>query len=126
MAKLSTLILTDLVFSGVHGSTGRETTDPQHFQIDLEMEIDVSKAGRSDVLADTYDYKNAYEISRTVVEDEHYVLIEKIAMQIAQRICQDPKVFLTKVSLKKLHASENGIPGIVLSYKRAPQEMLAA
>lgn len=93
MSKLSTLYLNNLVFSGVHGQTGRETTDPQHFQVDIEMELDISKARESDALIDTYDYKHAREVARTVIEDEHYILIEKIAYQIAKRICEDPKVF---------------------------------
>jgi dihydroneopterin aldolase len=124
MSKLSTLFLNNLIFSGVHGSTGRETTDQQHFQVDLELEIDISRAQVSDALIDTYDYKHAREIARTVIELEHYVLIEKIAHQIAERICKDPKVFFAKVVLTKLHASQNGVPGIEFVYKRAPQEMI--
>ncbi|MFO0718663.1 MAG: dihydroneopterin aldolase [Candidatus Paceibacterota bacterium] len=124
MSKLSTLYLNNLVFSGVHGQTGRETTDPQHFQVDIEMELDISKARESDALIDTYDYKHAREVARTVIEDEHYILIEKIAYQIAKRICEDPKVFFTTVALTKLHASQNGVPGMKVTYKRTPQEMV--
>ena len=124
MSKLSTLFVKNLIFSGIHGSTGRETTDPQHFQLDIEMHIDSAKSTQSDLLADTYDYKYAREIARTVIEDEHYILIEKMATHIAERICQDPKVFFTEVVLTKLHASQNGVPGIKVSYKRAPQEMI--
>jgi 7,8-dihydroneopterin aldolase/epimerase/oxygenase len=124
MQKLSKLFLKNLVFSGVHGSTGRETTDPQHFQIDIEMEIDIGKARESDKLSDTYDYKHAREVARAAIEDEHYVLIEKIAHEIAKRICDDSKVFFATVVLTKLHASQNGVPGITVTYKRAPQEMV--
>jgi 7,8-dihydroneopterin aldolase/epimerase/oxygenase len=124
MPKLSKLFIKNLVFSGVHGATGREVTDEQHFQVDIEMQIDISKAVSSDQLEDTYDYKHAKEIARTVIENEHYVLIETICFQIAKRICDDPKVFFADVLVTKLHASQNGLPGVSVSYKRAPQEMV--
>lgn len=124
MSKLSTLFLNNLVFSGVHGSTGREPTDPQHFQVDIKMHIDIKKPAESDLLTDTYDYKHAREVARMVIEDEHHVLIEKIASCIAEQICLDPKVFFAEVELTKLHASQNGLPGIIVSRKRTPQEMI--
>jgi hypothetical protein len=51
------------------------------------------------------------------------VLIEKIADRIARQVCQNPKIDSVRVSLRKLNASPNGIPGIVLDYKRSPQEI---
>ncbi|MCI5108818.1 MAG: dihydroneopterin aldolase [Candidatus Pacebacteria bacterium] len=123
MSNLSKLYLNKLVFSGIHGQTGREKTDPQYFQVDIEMEIDISKACESDSLSDTYDYKYAREIARGVIEDEHYILIETIAHQIAERICKDPKVFFATVVISKLNASKNGVPRVEVAYKRAPQEM---
>lgn len=124
MPSLSTLSLNNLIFLGTHGQTGRETTDPQHFQVNIEMKIDTGKASQSDALADTYDYKHARDIAQKVIEDEHYVLIEKIAHEIAQRICDDPKVFFVTVVVSKLHASQNGIPEIRVTHKRTPQEMV--
>jgi dihydroneopterin aldolase len=124
MPKLATLFIKDLLFSGIHGQTGRELTDHQHFRVDIRMQIDISKSAESDKLPDTYDYKFARDIARTVIEDEHYVLIEKIGAEITKRICEDPKVFFAEVELTKLHASQNGMPGIIVSHKRTPQEMI--
>lgn len=123
MQTLSTLFLKNLVYSGIHGFVGREKVDPQHFQVDLEMQIDATKAAHSDDIGDTYDYKHAREVVRTVIEDQHYQLIEKIAYQIASRVCEDSKVFEIKVTLTKLRASQNGMPGIVFSYKRVPADL---
>ncbi len=123
MKPLSTLFIKNLVFSGIHGATGMEPTHSQPFELNIEMEIDISKAKESDNLEDTYDYKHAKEIARQVIEDEHYVLIEKMAGEIAKRICKDSKIFVAHVTLTKLHASQNGVPGIKVTHKRAPQEM---
>ncbi len=124
MAKLSTLFVRNLIFSGIHGSTGREPNDPQHFQVDIKIQIDITQAAQSDLLSDTYDYKHARDIARSIIEDERHVLIETIATRIVQQICQDPKVFQAEVELIKLNASQNGVPGISVSYKRVPQEMV--
>jgi len=124
MPTLSNLFLNNLVFSGIHGATGRETTDRQHFEVDIEMQIDISSCKETDALSDTYDYKHAHDIAKIVIEDEHYVLIETMAYLIAKRICLDPKVFFAAVTITKLHASQNGSPGIEVSYKRTPQEMI--
>lgn len=120
---MSTLFLRNLVFNGVHGLTGREVSDKQRFEIQIDIELDTEKAEKSDVLGDTYDYKNAVNIAKHIIESERHVLIEKIARRIAERICLDPKIFTTKVTIKKLDASINGIPGITIKHKRAPQEI---
>src|SRR3989344_2024719 len=120
--NLSTLIVKNLVFSGIHGSTGREPLDSQRFRVSLSIKLEITRASMSDVLSDTYDYKHAVEHTRRVIEEEHHVLIEKIAMRIAERICQNPKVCQVKVALNKIDAARNGVPGIIVQKKNTPQE----
>jgi 7,8-dihydroneopterin aldolase/epimerase/oxygenase len=123
MPTLSTLSISQLVFAGIHGSTGKEPTDPQYFEVDIDIHLDVTKAAITDTLIDTYDYKIARDIAQKIIEQEHYVLIETIAMRIAQAICCDTKVYSVDVAIKKLNSAQQGIPGISVSHKRAPQEM---
>jgi 7,8-dihydroneopterin aldolase/epimerase/oxygenase len=123
MPPLSTLFVKSLHFRGIHGSTGREPIDPQYFEVDIKIMLDTSKAAKTDALSDTYDYKNAREIARVVIEDEHHILIEKIGQRIVEQICESPKIFSAEVEIRKINASQNGVPGIVVSYKHAPQEM---
>ncbi|MDB5194794.1 MAG: hypothetical protein JWN50_808 [Parcubacteria group bacterium] len=123
MSTLSTLFVRNLVISGVHGSTGRETFDPQRFKIDIDIELDIARAAESDSIHDTYDYKDAAVIARHIIEHERHVLIEKIGSRIASRISEDPKVSRVQVRLSKLDASELAVPGIIVSKKRNPQEL---
>jgi dihydroneopterin aldolase len=123
MPPLSTLFIKGLHFKGIHGSTGREPLDSQYFEIDIRILLDTRTAAVSDKLSDTYDYKDACEIARAVIEDEHHVLIERIAERIVEQICQNPKVFSSEVEIRKINASQNGIPGIIVQFKRSPQEM---
>jgi dihydroneopterin aldolase len=122
MSQYSTLFVKNLIFSGIHGSTGREKFDPQRFKIDIEVTLDVSRSAESDQLCDTYDYNKAAAIARHVIENERHVLIEKIVARIAEHISNDPKVFSAKVTVKKIDGSHNGYPGITYLRKRSPQE----
>jgi dihydroneopterin aldolase len=122
MSQLSNLFLRNLVFSGVHGSTGREYLDPQSFRVDIVISLDVSRSATSDLLSDTYDYKEAQRIAESVIEGEKHVLIEKISSRIAYRICENPKVHKVRVTVSKPSASRNGVPGITVEHYRRPQE----
>jgi dihydroneopterin aldolase len=123
MSSYSTLFVRGLKFSGVLGSTGREPTDRQLVQVDLHLTIDTTVSAQSDKLKDTYDYKEAIEVARSVIEDERHVLIEKIADIIARRICMSPMVRAVKVKIQKLEGAENGVPGIVTVRRRVPQDI---
>jgi dihydroneopterin aldolase len=121
MSQISTLFVRNLVFSGTHGSTGRERHESQKFRVDLKINLDVSKAAESDLLTDTCDYKYASEIARQIVEKEKHVLIEKIATRIVERICFNPKVDSAEVTISKLNVSSEFVPGITVKSIRSPQ-----
>ncbi|HZS43208.1 MAG TPA: dihydroneopterin aldolase [Candidatus Paceibacterota bacterium] len=123
MPQIATLFIRDLIFSGRHGKTGRETHDKQRFKININLNLDVEDAVKTDNLTDTYDYKHACQIAQSVIAEEQHILIEKIAARISQKICQSPKIISAEVTLEKLDARDNGIPGISFRLKRNPQEM---
>lgn len=122
MSTLSTLSIENLIFSGIHGSTGREVHDRQRFRVSVHILLDISKASETDNIRDTYDYKDAAEIARYIIEEEHHALIEKIASRIAERVCYHPLVTSADVKIEKLDAHTDGIPAISVSQKRIPQQ----
>ena len=75
---MSTLFVKNLIFSGVHGSTGRERLYPQQFRVSIALSVDTTKAASSDTLSDTYDYKHAVSAARDVVQNKHPLTILKI------------------------------------------------
>lgn len=121
---MSKITITDLIFSGTHGTTGREPFDTQRFGIDIEVEVDTTEAETSDKLRDTYDYKEAKNITKAIIEGERQVLIETLAARIADRICDAPRVLAATVTLRKLDASSNGEPAVTVHKKRTPQEQM--
>lgn len=69
---------------GSHGVLAEEKTRPQPFEVDLDLELDVSRAGRTDELADTVDYGAIAAAVAAVIEGEHSDLLEHLATRIAR------------------------------------------
>lgn len=88
---------------GVHGVLPEERTRPQPFEVDVELQVDLSTAARSDHLDDTVDYGAVCEAVARVVSSESYQLIERLADRIAGICLADPRVLGAVVEVRKLH-----------------------
>ena len=69
---------------GAHGVLPEEQDRAQPFEVDLDLEVDLSKAGRSDALGDTVDYGAVAEAVAGVVGGTHSDLLEHLAQRIAE------------------------------------------
>ena len=87
---------------GVHGVLPEEQSRPQPFEIDLDIEADLSRAGRTDDLADTLDYGAISEMVVKVVTGEHFALLERLAERIAEVVLDDGRVDAVTVAVRKL------------------------
>lgn len=87
---------------GVHGVLAEEKESPQAFEVDIEMSVDLRRAGESDDLDDTVDYGVICEEVRRVVSTETYDLIERLAARIAEVCDADPRVVGVVVEVRKL------------------------
>ncbi len=97
------ILITGLRELGVHGVLAEEQTRPQPFEVDVELRVDVSRAGESDSLEHTVDYAAVAESVSRVVRSERYQLIERLATRIAE-VCQvDERVVAVSVTVRKLH-----------------------
>ncbi len=70
-------------FLGRHGVTLAERMEPQPFEVDVALHLDLATAGASDDLADTVDYATVFEEVRAAVEGGSFRLIEALANRIA-------------------------------------------
>lgn len=89
---------------GIHGVLPEEQERPQPFEVDVELEVDVTAAGASDELTDTVDYAAVCEAVSRVVSSERYRLLERLATRIAEVCCADPRVTAATVTVRKLNA----------------------
>ena len=88
---------------GVHGVLAEEQVRPQPFEVDLELRVDLTRAGETDELDDTVDYAAVCEAVSRVVSSEQYRLLERLATRIAEVCCADPRVQGAVVEVRKVH-----------------------
>lgn len=89
---------------GTHGVLPEEQSRPQPFEVDVELAVDVQKAGDTDALEDTVDYAAVCEAVSRIVRTERYQLLERLATRIAEVCSADERVESIAVTVRKLHA----------------------
>lgn len=89
---------------GVHGVLPEEQARPQPFEVDVELEVDVTKAGSTDDLDDTVDYAAVSEEIARVISSERHQLLERLATRIGEVCCVDTRVTGVTVTVRKLNA----------------------
>lgn len=104
------LRLKQLVFWGRHGYLPFERDAGNRFEVDVDLETDLSAVIRSDRIEDTADLAAVYEIVRRHVEGEPCALIETLADRIAVELAQSLNVKAVTVSVRKMFPP---LPGAV-------------
>jgi dihydroneopterin aldolase len=87
---------------GVHGFLPHEQERAQPFEVDIDVEADLSAAAQSDELSDTLDYGALVAAAAKVVTGEQWKLLERMAARIAEEITADPRVRSVGVTVRKL------------------------
>jgi dihydroneopterin aldolase len=77
------IFLHQMQFEGRHGVSDEERSEPQVIEVDVEMRLDLSAAGKSDDLEQTVNYSTAFDQCRAIVEGRSFHLLEGIAEAIA-------------------------------------------
>jgi dihydroneopterin aldolase len=86
---------------GYTGALAEEQILGQWFYVDLVLWLDLSEAGESDRLSDTYNYAQAVEIVQQIIQTCKFALIEKLAETIAQSILASTSIQQVQVRLTK-------------------------
>ncbi len=95
------IVLRDIRFHGHHGVSPEEREVGQSYSVDLDLEMDLSAAGRSDDLVHTVDYADA---SRQVIElgtTRRFCLIEALAETIASTALERYPIHRVRVHVVK-------------------------
>ncbi|MGM1050465.1 dihydroneopterin aldolase [Paenibacillus sp. N3/727] len=80
------MILRGMEYYGYHGVFEEERKLGQRFYVDLELELDLSKAGATDDLTQTVNYAEVHELLQGIMRDESFKLIEALAEHIASKV----------------------------------------
>lgn len=96
------IVLRRMVFHGTHGVLEQEQREPQPFEIDVEMLLNLQPAGVDDDLSKTVDYGQVFEACRQIVESTRFRLVEALAEAIAHEVLAGfPLVTEVGVRLRK-------------------------
>ena len=94
--------LRGLVAIGHCGVLPEEQDRAQPLAVDLDIEVDLVKAARSDELAETVDYGAICSIVERVITTERFNLLERLAERIAEVVLGDEGVLGVEVAVRKL------------------------
>jgi dihydroneopterin aldolase len=88
-----------------HGVMAHEAKVGQTFTLDLELEIDLSAAARSDKVVDTVSYDKVVDCVSEAFRAQRFRLIEAAAGRVADAVLTAfPRVTSVKVTIHKPHA----------------------
>ena len=94
-----------LTLHAYHGVMSHEAKVGQTFSIDLELDIDLSEAARSDKVADTVSYDQVVTRATEAFLGHRFRLIEAAAGRVADAILAGfPRVRSVAVTIHKPHA----------------------
>ena len=93
--------LEGLSLFGRHGATVAERRVGTRLDVDVEVELDTTRAEKSDRLADTVSYDRIESTVRKLVEEESFRLLEALAARIASVCVEKLGVARCTVALGK-------------------------
>lgn len=101
--------LRDLRFLGHHGVLQEEKSLGQRFDIDIDLYLNLTQAGRTDALTETINYAEIYELIEKEVTGQCYDLIEKLCYRLVCLILSyDVRIQEAQVIVKKPQAPIKG------------------
>jgi 7,8-dihydroneopterin aldolase/epimerase/oxygenase len=102
------IVLTGLAFYAHHGVSAEEQERGQVFTVDLVVEADLHRAGHTDAIADTIDYRILYSQVRDAMTSARYHLLEAVAEAIAHTLLGVERVQAVTVRVHKPHVRLGG------------------
>ncbi len=119
---MDTIFLQNMSFYAYHGVYPEENRLGQRFLISLELDCDLSHAGRQDDLTLSVDYGEVYNMTRDIVQGRVRKLLEAIAEELAAVVlAKYPIVTGVRVKIEKPEAPIPGVfgsMGVVLKRER--------
>jgi dihydroneopterin aldolase/D-erythro-7,8-dihydroneopterin triphosphate epimerase len=91
----------DLLVRCIVGIYPDERREKQDVIVNIVLHADLRKAGESDDIDDTVNYKTIKKEALAMVQQSEYFLLEKLAEQIAGIALKDSKVQRVDVSIDK-------------------------
>ncbi len=102
------ILLSEMAFYAHHGLTPEEQARGQVFIVDVTVEANLHRAGHTDEIADSLDYRDLYARVKQVLTEERYRLLEAVAEAVAHRVLEVDRVEAVTVRVRKPHVQLGG------------------
>ncbi len=93
--------LKNMIFYAHHGYYQAERELGQKFEVDLELECNLSRAIESDSLEDTVNFENVYHHVNSIFNSYKFTLLESVADKIIQDILEHFPVQSARIRVRK-------------------------
>jgi dihydroneopterin aldolase len=102
------------------GCTAPERATPQSLRVDLQLFCPtLQRAGQTDDLAETVDYRIAHTLI-DAVQGAEYLLIERVAEVLAEVALREPKVARVQITVRKRPPVQGlELTGVTITRSRA-------
>jgi FolB domain-containing protein len=115
------IILNNLRLACKVGATSQERKNPQGVIANIELGLDLSKAGEKDKISYTINYQKVIESISSYVTNEEFKLVEALAQHIANKLLIDYPD-LQKVLVRLMKAKYSAEPSISVEIERRVQD----
>jgi FolB domain-containing protein len=95
------IVIEDLLLRCIVGINPEERIKEQDVNLRIALHADLRRAGRTDDIEDTIDYKSVKVAVRQFVEASSFLLVEKLANEVARLCLRDERVQQVDVRLEK-------------------------
>jgi FolB domain-containing protein len=95
------IFINDLLIRGVIGISEREREQPQDILVNIVIFADISKAGKSDNVEDSVNYRTVAKKVLSHVEKVQRYTVEALATDIAVMVLAEPNVVKVRVKVEK-------------------------
>jgi dihydroneopterin aldolase len=109
---------------GIIGVNPEERNRQQPFEIDVDLEADLSLAGKSDELGATVDYGLAVAVAERVVRTESHLLLERVAQRIADDLLALDRIDGVTVTIRKVRPplpQDVATAAVTITRRRTPE-----
>jgi len=95
------IFIKDLLIRGVIGISEKEREQPQDILVNVVISADISKAGETDNVDDSVNYRTVAKKILAHVEKVQRYTVEALATDIARLVLAEPQVVSVRVKVEK-------------------------
>jgi FolB domain-containing protein len=95
------IVISDLLVRCIIGVRDDERKEKQDVLINLALDVDLRKAGKSDRIEDSLDYRSLNKQIMSMAESSQFFLVEALAQSVSDICLAHPEVKEARVRVEK-------------------------